>query len=902
MESFSLRRRCAKLLSELLYYPPFRDEIRKTGTEIYSFLCSQDADVRKHVSAGLKLIAVDQASRMDLVQALTPILESLPAQNAVIFWSTVQFLADITCYDEIQNMIAKSDLVNWIITKTNASDVSEITVTVKIIKELMQHDSICVATSVEKVIDFCLTLQCGGVSHGMNDTFYGVDVMTLAPLHIQLAFSQLPPEEEQPTEIVARITLETVVDLLHHKSFRDVIITPDRLEKIIFLLVHAKSDIRKAAMDAVLALVNNNTAISTEGNSEAILKMLSNPVSHIRRAALKMIEVLVQHNVAGPITMPENVAIIISVLTADNTPNFKVQESAAEVIIALANSVSDISTETVENIIDMLRIEDGSWSAILQRRGGLRGIVALAARDATRAMISAVPETIGRIVELLADRDDDVKACAVKAIEALVKHENSWAVVASSRNIQTVLNMLKTQVPHTRKSGLDALVALADQKHLPEAMALPEFTNKMISMLADQDDDVQYSAALAVTRLIFHESAREIICSPENIGRIRRLLSRNVPVRKEVDNVMAYATIEAVSPIMLLPDEVDDIVGDLGDEDRFVRAVHALDILTRNDAFTAVIFNPEHVAKIISMLDSDIRLVVLQAALSIAAFEHVSRKFFTPPILEKIIGMLDDPLPVGKCFAAVSVLCIADHDCFRAKILTPRTIQKIIDVLHQEADAEFEESFDGLVHTLADERFKSLVSTPEHLVYSLSTIDGQIGDARIVSFVEAIIRLGHDVPAITAALTNAALDRISRMAPSAKKAYCEILRLLSLATAKITLENAGKLMTLLRDPDSDIANFAMEIFVCFCVNTTFRTHSLNTIFYKMTAKFLQYPSTARQAVTMMADLAKYDDSKRRMIQSSDIVLELLNLLKRGTTDIDRWEIGLKGLVVLGIFG
>jgi hypothetical protein len=45
-----------------------------------------------------------------------------------------------------------------------------------------------------------------------------------------------------------------------------------------------------------------------------------------------------------------------------------------------------------------------------------------------------------------------------------------------------------------------------------------------------------------------------------------------------------------------------------------------------------------------------------------------------------------------------------------------------------------------------------------------------------------------------------------------------------------------------------------------------------------------------------------DDAREKIVQStSGIVPELLNMLNAGTTDIDRWQIGVKGLLALRLF-
>lgn len=51
----------------------------------------------------------------------------------------------------------------------------------------------------------------------------------------------------------------------------------------------------------------------------------------------------------------------------------------------------------------------------------------------------------------------------------------------------------------------------------------------------------------------------------------------------------------------------------------------------------------------------------------------------------------------------------------------------------------------------------------------------------------------------------------------------------------------------------------------------------------------------------MANCFPPSDDMRALVASAGIVNELLNMLKGGTTDLDLWQVGLKGLLALGLF-
>jgi hypothetical protein len=90
-------------------------------------------------------------------------------------------------------------------------------------------------------------------------------------------------------------------------------------------------------------------------------------------------------------------------------------------------------------------------------------------------------------------------------------------------------------------------------------------------------------------------------------------------------------------------------------------------------------------------------------------------------------------------------------------------------------------------------------------------------------------------------------------------------------------EDAQKLLLLLRNPDADIANSAMEMLICFVGNgwrgrrftavlltmlsiyiAQFRQrYTLGPTFWKLVVKLLQHPPTARLALKTITELAKY---------------------------------------------
>ncbi|KAJ7436631.1 armadillo-type protein [Mycena latifolia] len=333
---------------------------------------------------------------------------------------------------------------------------------------------------------------------------------------------------------------------------------------------------------------------------------------------------------------------------------------------------------------------------------------------------------------------------------------------------------------------------------------------------------------------------------------------------------------------------------------------HALDVvigLSQHDVPRAMILTTENIETINGMLGDQewqTRRSALRTLEALIQYNDVREVLSRQQMIDRTIQLLRDPFYDVRRSAIDVVIALAKLDV-GTLILTPETIQKII-AMPQDPDSSVGQSaLDALYALASNENFTSLILTPHHLVHVLYTMSGGDHDSHIISFTEKILALEHDIPTITISLTNTIVKGIVQAAPTVRKSYCKVIRLLPLSSVTIPLENAEKLFDMLKNPDADIANSAIEIISYSTANAQFRQHILTSYFWALTVNLLQHPPTARRALNMVTELVKYDDTRREVIQSSGIVHTLLNMLKSGTADIDRWEVGLKGLLALGLF-
>ncbi|KAJ7934186.1 hypothetical protein B0H13DRAFT_1855372 [Mycena leptocephala] len=112
-----------------------------------------------------------------------------------------------------------------------------------------------------------------------------------------------------------------------------------------------------------------------------------------------------------------------------------------------------------------------------------------------------------------------------------------------------------------------------------------------------------------------------------------------------------------------------------------------------------------------------------------------------------------------------------------------------------------------------------------------------------------------------------------------------------------------KVILLLRmNTDPTIVRAASEIVAHFTANRQFRDYLLDTEIWNLLGGLLRRQQGPEAALQMVAAFAKHENTRRLIMNPTfEIVSELLNMLKAGSTDFDRWEVGLKGLLALGLF-
>ncbi|KAJ6469228.1 hypothetical protein DFH09DRAFT_1111234 [Mycena vulgaris] len=122
-----------------------------------------------------------------------------------------------------------------------------------------------------------------------------------------------------------------------------------------------------------------------------------------------------------------------------------------------------------------------------------------------------------------------------------------------------------------------------------------------------------------------------------------------------------------------------------------------------------------------------------------------------------------------------------------------------------------------------------------------------------------------------------------------------------LRSVTIPSDDARNLISLLKNPDPTIVGAASQVIAHFTPNDQFRHYFLQTEIWNVFSDLLRRQQGPKAALQMLVAFAGHKDTRALIINSKfGIVNELLNMLKAGSSDFDRWEVGLKGLLALEI--
>ncbi|KAJ7932164.1 hypothetical protein B0H13DRAFT_1857296 [Mycena leptocephala] len=307
-----------------------------------------------------------------------------------------------------------------------------------------------------------------------------------------------------------------------------------------------------------------------------------------------------------------------------------------------------------------------------------------------------------------------------------------------------------------------------------------------------------------------------------------------------------YSTVEIIQKIIAQLDVSDDSDFGRNDGGDQLEVLNAIGVCFKHDSLRAIISGPEMVQKIVTMLDSGRSRGKGSALGALALFlenDSLCVPYSRVEIIEKTIVNLGSSWSI--------------HERVR------RRARKVVDIC------------------LKHDATRALMSTPQILEFILTQLSGGYRDEKI----ELIGQL------IAQAQSSAQL----------RKSYTKVILLLRISVT-ISRDDAHNLTLLLRNTDPTIVRAASEIVAHFTANRQFRDYLLDTEIWNLLGGLLRRQQGPEAALQMVAAFAKHENTRRLIMNPTfEIVSELLNMLKAGSTDFDRWEVGLKGLLALGLF-
>ncbi|KAJ7240217.1 hypothetical protein C8J57DRAFT_102431 [Mycena rebaudengoi] len=179
------------------------------------------------------------------------------------------------------------------------------------------------------------------------------------------------------------------------------------------------------------------------------------------------------------------------------------------------------------------------------------------------------------------------------------------------------------------------------------------------------------------------------------------------------------------------------------------------------------------------------------------------------------------------------------------------------------------------------------------ILLKCSTVGG--GDKEVLELIDSLLNQPIDLSVIGPVLIQQPLQEMSNATAQQRKSYTDLLMKLPSSFA-FSSDDTDKLVLLLKNPNISLFQSTVSIVNHFSASAKFQDDILKTDIW---AVLLRRPDTARMVPGILAAFAK---SRGFRVQSgSGIVPELLNMFSAETADFDRFQVGLEGLLALGLF-
>ncbi|KAJ7257709.1 armadillo-type protein [Mycena rebaudengoi] len=534
---------------------------------------------------------------------------------------------------------------------------------------------------------------------------------------------------------------------------------------------------------------------------------------------------------------------------------------------------------------------------------------------------------------MLGNASPNVRYSALDSLCTLVKHDDFRAEISTPARIHLITDMLWDSKPALRESGLKTVCTLISFGDVSTGINTPQIIHQVAAMLEDSEPGVRKHALAAVPGFIPFDD-KHAMSAPQALQNIAgmidnsglrlsshkalaallqhehvRMVDLAREIRHRVVSTLGEAGLDVNLPLLrndairtALLNEIDLMLG-ITDSEQRIRfgALEGIIALVKDDEFRGEI-STQTICKIADMIDdsnTSVRISALRAVIALVPYE-ISATILTPQTIAKITAGLEDSAGAVKKTALKAVAALLPFDDFRV-ILTFQNFQHILKLLrtshsHKPGSLMFTYGVDLLNHHSS----RALVSSRNSLVYVLDMLNGSPEDDGILLFMKSFIANYNDITPIGYILTQEILLRIVGANPNVRKSYIQITMMLNFSRIPMASDDTQQLMRMLHNSDPDIVQSAAVIMGTVIANDECRQTATRSGLGRMTLKLIQHLRTAISGLELIRAFAKYDDTRHALTDSPGVVHQLLSMLKSGTTDIDRWEVGVKGLLALGL--
>ncbi|KAJ6536831.1 armadillo-type protein [Mycena capillaripes] len=567
---------------------------------------------------------------------------------------------------------------------------------------------------------------------------------------------------------------------------------------------------------------------------------------------------------------------------------------------------------------------------------------ALLEHDDSRALV-LTPEVIRKITARLGDSDASVQMAALVTLTAFLKH----VLVATPETFQEIIAMPTTLLQGIVRVTLTALLGHDNSRAL---VSIPEVIRKITSRLGDSDASVQMVPLVALNVLLEHDDSCQVVSTPEILLKITALLT--IPVSDiqlmALDSLQTFMSHDHSRPLVSKAVTIQDITALLDDSSDCVtrKALTTLRSFAGHNDLRGSILTPETIKKIAIFMNtrnmwnpSSLKkaLIALESLKLLLEHDDTRASVLKALKIQDIICMLGHSgVPRGMVLDTLRIFLA--HTDSRASL--SESIQEIftqLDDFHGENRIVARQTLEGLLQlddvcalisstpqlwqamigtftfrdsdvmvilscSLEYHDFVVAFSTPDSLANMVAMISRSWMDSYFLRFIgRDLIKRHTNIAPICNIIIHEVLQRITHSDASVRRCFIKLILMLPV-TYTILSDNLTQLLLVLANMDSAIVGNAAEMIIHFTANDQFRASFAQMNIWELCLGLLRRHDTAPAALSIVAAFAQYENTRAQIINSHrNIANEFLNMMRAGSTDFQKWSIGVKGLLALGLF-